>query len=269
MEILGIIGAFAALASVVVGIGSAVSQGINAEKNYKQQQELLQYQKDVQNKTWEREDTGMQRAMSDYEAAGVNPLLALGNPYGSGSVVETSAPQKKNIDFSGIQSALQGLENPYKFENEYLDYQAKKKQNEQLILQNEQLTTANAERELALEVARYNFEWYKNNKLPTNASGLPKQFSEGKEMLKGFIPSNRSPEMEESLINHLEQNDLPVSDNPIMNYVLAEATEGKSKKQLEMSAYAQKSHRKYMWNKIKDSFAMKRKDYKAKYSKKF
>lgn len=269
MEILGVIGAFAALASLVVGIGSAVSQGITNEKNLKQQEDLLNYQKDVQSTTWDREDAAMQRAMADYEAAGVNPLLALGNPYGSGSVVETSAPQRKNIDFSGIQSVLKGLENPYKFEEEYLDYQAKRKQNEQLALQNQQITTANAERELALEVARYNFEWYKNNKLPTNASGLPKQFTEGKEILKGALPSGLSDVEARNVINHLEQNNIPVSDNPFMNYLLAETTEGKSLKELEMDSYARKQNILYKWQKFKDSFRLSRKSFKDKYYKKF
>lgn len=66
------------------------------EKNFELQKDNLAYQKDLQNRIFEREDNSVQRRVADLKAAGLSPTLAAGSSAGAGSVVSTSAPQKKN-----------------------------------------------------------------------------------------------------------------------------------------------------------------------------
>lgn len=84
--------------------GSAVSGVLGSFLNYGMQKQQFDYQKALQERIFEREDTAVQRRMADLESAGLNKQLAVGSSANSGSVVPVSAPQ-----FSGASTGLARL----------------------------------------------------------------------------------------------------------------------------------------------------------------
>lgn len=78
--------AIASIGNMVGNLGSLGYNIYSGERN-------LQYQKQLQERIFNREDTAVQRRKADMIAAGFNPVLAAGDGAGSGSVVQTVAPQ--------------------------------------------------------------------------------------------------------------------------------------------------------------------------------
>lgn len=77
-------------------LAGTVDSIITNKKNFDLQKENLAYQKDLQKQIFAREDNAVQRRVADLVAAGLSPTLAAGSSAGAGSVVSTSAPQKKS-----------------------------------------------------------------------------------------------------------------------------------------------------------------------------
>ena len=92
-SILGTLGDINTIGSTLAGTVDSI---ISNKKNFDLQKQNLSYQKDLQKEIFAREDNAVQRRVADLKAAGLSPTLAAGSSAGAGSVVSTSAPQRKN-----------------------------------------------------------------------------------------------------------------------------------------------------------------------------
>ena len=89
---------------LLINAGSnLVVGGLNAWQQYKN----LNYQKDLQNRIFSREDSSVQRRVADLKAAGLSPVLAAGQGASAGPVVSTKAPEFDAGDFTNAFQAMQ------------------------------------------------------------------------------------------------------------------------------------------------------------------
>lgn len=84
---------YAALgAGLTSGISGLANAGISIA-NYQQAKRVLEYQKQLQQQMFVREDTAVQRRVNDLKAAGLSPVLAAGSAAGTGPAISVNAPQ--------------------------------------------------------------------------------------------------------------------------------------------------------------------------------
>lgn len=110
------------LGSLATGLMNSITQGVISTRNYKEmkrqfaenmkfQREQFDYQKELNNKMFEREDNAVQRRMQDLGKAGINPLMADGQSASasggsSTSFTGTDAAQMEMFDTSTMLSAF-------------------------------------------------------------------------------------------------------------------------------------------------------------------
>lgn len=94
----------------IFGLIPGIGDLIQGQQNLKMQKEQYSYQKELNEKIMQREDSAIQRRTSDMQKAGFTKWGALGSPASSTAVSSAPAPQS-NIDFSGLLNALSGFMN--------------------------------------------------------------------------------------------------------------------------------------------------------------
>lgn len=199
-------------------IVSDVYNIFNSERNYRLQKENLAYQKGLQREIFAREDSSLQRRVADAEASGLNPQLALGSGAGTGQAVSTSAPQHEPIKFDFVQRAIELSKNLSELDLLRDEDENKKKQNALLDLQK--------------FIDEYNFKYYKDNHLPTNANGQYVQVLQFLNSILDGLKGNdkgvvgKIKEFSENYVDKFEKNspsseDLPFDDD----YTLSDSLE--------------------------------------------
>ena len=141
------------VANIINAISTPILGGIGLyqnQKNYEQQQGLLEYQKALQERIFEREDTAFQRRLKDINAAGFSPLAALGQSASAGQVLSMSAPQRDASAYIQLAAA----------QNQLADSLATR---QYMRAQTEFVKAETAEK-------NHNLNYYSNLGLPTNSS---------------------------------------------------------------------------------------------------
>lgn len=77
-----------------------------SEENLQFERDRLNYQIDLQERIFNREDNAVQRRAADLEAAGFSKTLAAGGAANAGAVVSTQAPQKQMPNYKTPESMI-------------------------------------------------------------------------------------------------------------------------------------------------------------------
>jgi hypothetical protein len=96
-----------ALATFGAGLMGGAASIYNNEQNLKFQREAQNYNKWLNEQTWQREDNAVQRRVADLRAAGLSPVLAAGSSAQAGSPIKIDPVESK--DALGAEGMMSGM----------------------------------------------------------------------------------------------------------------------------------------------------------------
>lgn len=182
--------------SILSSVGKAITGignlGLNAtglyldnkmnQQNLQLQKEQFEYQKNLQQQVFNREDTAYQRAKSDAVSAGFSPLVAAGvSAGGSGSVVSTTAPQGQSNMQMGLAQMIPSL-------SAGLDLERKRVENENIEAQTEKTNQETA-------FSKWNMGFLSNQQ-KWNILLADKQFEENKSQFESRLRFDKDAQKE-------------------------------------------------------------------------
>ena len=94
------------LGGIIGGIGSAIMGGISMANQKKTNEQNRAREDQIRKEIWKREDNAVQRRAKDLGLAGINPLLAAGDP--AQASTGGAVGQDQAINSSELQGTLSG-----------------------------------------------------------------------------------------------------------------------------------------------------------------
>ena len=164
---------FLAGLGAVAGIGTSIA---NTVGQYKQ----MNYQKEMQQEAWRREDNAVQRRVADLDAAGLSPVLAAGSSASASSPISIGAPDHGDIqgNIKGAREMVAMQKSIAKTEADTLRTNAER---QKIALESDKLDLENKRIALDTSIVQRDFDIVKGDqagKLYKRNSGVVSEFLE-------------------------------------------------------------------------------------------